>query len=234
MQSQTQGEQIRVTAKKRDDLQAVIAAVQGARLRHPAAVRQLPATDDRAARRRDLRPVGRRRAQTQALRAQAGDAVRRRRVRREQVRHGPAAQRVDDVGRRLGRVDVRRDALGTGLELLERPGQRLAGAQQPGGRRVRLVLAAAADRRLDQRRGDRAPGSASAAPTNGLLSPSSERPPPPKISAQRAMRGDERDAHGDRRGDRADEDVAVAHVGELVGEHALDLVPGQRAAAGPR
>jgi len=32
--SQTQGEQLRITGKKRDDLQAVI-AVQGRRLRHP-------------------------------------------------------------------------------------------------------------------------------------------------------------------------------------------------------
>ena len=32
-------------------------------------------------------------------------------------------------------------------------------------------------------------------------------------------------AGGDRRGHRADQDVAVADVGQLVGEHATDLVP---------
>ena len=39
--SQTQGDQVRVTGKKRDDLQAVIAAPQGGRPRHPPAVHQL-------------------------------------------------------------------------------------------------------------------------------------------------------------------------------------------------
>ena len=46
VQSQTQGDQLRVTGKKRDDLQAVIAALQGRRLRHPAAVRELPGLAD--------------------------------------------------------------------------------------------------------------------------------------------------------------------------------------------
>ena len=40
--SQTQGDQVRVTGKKRDDLQAVIAAAQGRRPRHPPAVHELP------------------------------------------------------------------------------------------------------------------------------------------------------------------------------------------------
>ena len=42
IQSQTQGEQVRVTGKKRDDLQAVIAEAQGRRPRHRPAVQQLP------------------------------------------------------------------------------------------------------------------------------------------------------------------------------------------------
>ena len=40
--SQTQGDQVRVTGKKRDDLQSVIAAPQGGRPRHPPPVHQLP------------------------------------------------------------------------------------------------------------------------------------------------------------------------------------------------
>ena len=40
--SQTQGDTVRVTAKKRDDLQAVIALLKGADLGDPAAVQQLP------------------------------------------------------------------------------------------------------------------------------------------------------------------------------------------------
>ena len=42
IQSQTQGDQVRVTGKKRDDLQAVIAVVEGRRLRDPPPVQQLP------------------------------------------------------------------------------------------------------------------------------------------------------------------------------------------------
>ena len=41
-----------------------------------------------------------------------------------------AAERVDDVGRRLRGVDVHRHLLGVGVDLLERPGQRLAVAEQ--------------------------------------------------------------------------------------------------------
>ena len=42
VQSQTQGDQVRVTGKKRDDLQAVIAEAEGRRPRHRPAVQQLP------------------------------------------------------------------------------------------------------------------------------------------------------------------------------------------------
>ena len=56
--SQTQGDQLRVTGKKRDDLQEVIAEVQGGGLRDPAAVQQLPGLSRRgrgAERRRQRR-----------------------------------------------------------------------------------------------------------------------------------------------------------------------------------
>ena len=49
--------------------------------------------------------------------------------------------------------------------------------------------------------------------------------PPPNMAPHIAMRATKRDAHGDGGGDRADEDVAVADVAELVGEHAAQLVP---------
>src|SRR5207253_2600788 len=39
--------------------------------------------------------------------------------------------------------------------------------------------------------------------------------------------GHERDPHGHGRGDRADEDVPVLDVADLVGQHALQLVPRQ-------
>ena len=42
VQHQVQGEQLRVTGKKRDDLQAVIAKLKEERLRHPPPVRELP------------------------------------------------------------------------------------------------------------------------------------------------------------------------------------------------
>ena len=64
VQSQVQGEQLRVTGKKRDDLQARDRRAQGARLRHPAAVLQLPGLTRRATRssrsgcRRRARPRG--------------------------------------------------------------------------------------------------------------------------------------------------------------------------------
>ena len=42
VQAQIQGDQLRVTGKKKDDLQAVIALLKGSRLRHRAAVHELP------------------------------------------------------------------------------------------------------------------------------------------------------------------------------------------------
>ena len=48
VQSQVQGEQLRVTGKKRDDLQSGDRGAEGARLRHPAAVRELPRLTGRA------------------------------------------------------------------------------------------------------------------------------------------------------------------------------------------
>ena len=46
--------------------------------------------------------------------------------------------------------------------------------------------------------------------------PRSSRRPPPKIIDQRAMLREHHDGAGERRGDRADQDVAIRHVRELV------------------
>ncbi len=66
---------------------------------------------------------------------------------------------------------------------------------------------------------------ATASTTSGL-------PPAPVAAAEhRRVHRDlrhERDRRGDRGGDRADQDVTVLHVHQLVGHHALDLVSGQR------
>ena len=49
-------------------------------------------------------------------------------------------------------------------------------------------------------------------------------PPPPKIAPHITMRARNVIAERDGRGDRADEDVVVAHVRDLVREHAAQLV----------
>ena len=76
VQHQVQGEQLRVTGKKRDDLQAAIAAAARARLRRAAAVQRTSAT------------VGARQDRPDRVRvlvAQTGDALLGRRVGAEQV-----------------------------------------------------------------------------------------------------------------------------------------------------
>ena len=111
--SQTQGDQIRVTGKKRDDLQAVIAALQGRGLRHPPPVRELPGLTGRRRARLRARLAGSRDGRLSgahsrlapapvaeaAMRSSVGGWV----VEQVLERHscGPV-QRVDDVHRGLG------------------------------------------------------------------------------------------------------------------------------------
>ncbi len=107
----------------------------------------------------------------------------------------------------------------------ERPGQRLAGAEQLGGAPVGVELPAAGDGHLEQagrergqdRGGDEQDDGAGAVV---VVAAAEHRAPHRHV-------GDEGDGGGDRGGDRADQDVAVLHVHQLVGQHAL--APGRGA-----
>ena len=109
IQSQTQGEQLRVTGKKRDDLQAVIADPEGRTTSASRCSSRTSGTEPRT----PAAPRGYQ-AFCQSPAAEAGDAVLDRRVGAEQVAelHLATGQRVDDVRLGLGRVDVHRDWLG--------------------------------------------------------------------------------------------------------------------------
>ena len=95
-------------------------------------------------------------------RPEAADALGGRRVGREQAGHVGAAaallalgEGVVDPGVRLRRADLHRPLLGDDLDVLEGPGERLAGAEQLGGAPVGLELARPAHRHLHQPGGDR-------------------------------------------------------------------------------
>src|SRR5579859_1360537 len=94
---------------------------------------------------RRLRGAGLELAVVDALRgvvlAQAADPLHERRVRREQVLDALAAERMDDVERRDGRVDLQWHGLHALLQRLERLGQRLAGAEDARAGRVGEELA---------------------------------------------------------------------------------------------
>ena len=90
---------------------------------------------------------------------QPGDPLGHRRVGREQVGDPARAERVRDHQVRGGgdrALRVERHRLGAHLDLAQRAGQRERVLGQPGTGLVGLVLAAAADRELDQRGRDRA------------------------------------------------------------------------------
>ena len=86
VQAQIQGDQLRVTGKKKDDLQAVIALLKAGGLRHRPAVHQLPLTLRRRPRRPRAEPArrGRRRA---------ASTERRRAPRTDRRRTGPRGRR---------------------------------------------------------------------------------------------------------------------------------------------
>ncbi len=86
-------------------------------------------------------------SRARVVRAEAGDPLLGGGVGPEQVGepHLATGERVHDVGLGLGRGDVHRDPPRGDLELLERPGERLAGAEELGPGAVRLELAAAAE-----------------------------------------------------------------------------------------
>ena len=138
---------------------------------------------------------------------------------------GLGLERVDDVVRGLARVHTRRDPLRVHLQALQRLGQGTAVADQLGRRRIGLELPAAADSGLDhgsRDRGQDGQGQLAEGIAVAVAAAAREHRPP------HGDMGDERHRHADGRGHRADQDVAVADVGQLMGQHPADLVPAHR------
>ena len=117
---------------------------------------------------------------------------------------------------------------GRHLELLERAGERLGIADDARAGIVGAVLARARDRQLNQRGGDR---------RQDDQQQLAERVAVAVVAATHAaedhgpLRGvrQQGDGTSDRGGDARDQNVVVADVAELVGEHALKLVACQDA-----
>ena len=119
------------------------------------------------------------------------------------------------------------------LEGLERIGERLAVADQGGAGGIREVLALPRDGQLqdhrrDRRDDDRRQRAEHAERVVAVVGAAAEDHP------ELQDVGDGRDRRGDHRGDRADEDVAVLDVGELVREHGADLILRAGTCAAPR
>ena len=125
------------------------------------------------------------------------------------------------IGRCSAMASMRRSALASGC----------AGAEQLGGAAVGLELAGSRHRHLDQRRGDRREDRGGEHDQRvGVATVA--------VAAAEHRRVDrhlrhERDRRGDRGGDRADQDVAVLDVHQLVRHHALDLVGRERLQQAP-
>ena len=129
-------------------------------------------------------------------------------------------QGVDDVVARLVGVDGRRDAVGVGLELLQRLGEGFARAEQPCRRLVGLELTAATHGGLDEHRRDRGEQREGELTNRVAITVVAAEQRPPHHHA-----GREGDPHADGGSHRPDEDVAIADVGEFVGEDAAYLLP---------
>ena len=163
---------------------------------------------------------------------QAGDALLGGGVGAEHAGHAGAAaalqlvQRIVDVGLCLGgatTIGVRAASISMRSSAF---GQSVAAAEQFGGTAVGLELARAADRHLDERRGDgreqRHQQHRHRVGAVLVVAAAAEH------AGEHRHLGDVADCRGDGRGHRADEDVAVLHVHQLVGHHALDLVARHR------
>src|SRR5687767_14863984 len=94
-------------------------------------------------------------AESRAHLPEAADALLDRRVGGEQARDPTTRERLHDVQRLGGLVDLHRDRLRPLLEPQERGSQRLGIAADLGPGRIGRVLALARDRELDQRSSDR-------------------------------------------------------------------------------
>ncbi len=88
---------------------------------------------------------------------------------------------------------------------------------------VGLVFAGAGDRHLQQQRGEGAE-EGDDEEDDGVGAAFAIICAPPTMAPQRRQVHEHGERAGDGGGDRTDEDVAVAHVRQLVGDHALELL----------
>ena len=234
VQHQVQGDQLRVSGKKRDDLQTAIGELRDHDFGIPLQFIELPRLTERARPARSGSAAARLTVDA-AGRGAWGIVASARPCRRAMrsvggcVRRGWRSCTLRPLSGLMmyavacGRVHVHRHLLGVRLDLLERPGQRLAVADAARRReRSAWYSRERRQRHLDAAPPRSGPGSPwRAAPK--MLPPSSS-PPPPKIAPHIAMRAMNVMPIGDRGRDRPDQDVAVADVAELVGEHAAQLV----------
>jgi hypothetical protein len=129
-----------------------------------------------------------------------------------------AGERVDDVLVRLGGLHRHGHGGGRSFQLGKGAGQRFPAAGEAGTGAVGFVLAAAGQGHLQQGRSyrgeQRRDEQGQRVGMAVLVVVASES------GAPHGHVGHEADAGGDRRGDGADEHVAIGDVGELMGEHA--------------
>ena len=147
-----------------------------------------------------------------------------RRMRREERRHPRPGERVRDVERCRRGIDRDRDGLDTTLEGLERVRERAPFAEQLRGGRVGEILALPRDGELQDHRRDRRDEDRRQRADDAeraVVLVAAEQP------AELEEVRDCRDCGADHRGDRRHEDVPVQHVGELVREHAANLLAGE-------
>ena len=140
-----------------------------------------------------------------------------------------ASERLDDEHVRRRRVGVERNPLRHGVDLLQRLGQpvRVAGDLRAAG--VRRELARARNRHLDEHRGQRRQDDRRE--QRDRVVPAIAALAAPAVPAEdggvlRHAR-EHHDRRGERRGDGADEDVAMLHVRQLVRNDAFELGVGQ-------
>ncbi len=159
--------------------------------------------------------------------AKALDALLYRWMRREQLceRCAAAGQWIDYVFALLCGLHVHRDATGSLVELLEGAGERLAVADELGPHAVCLELPRPGDRHLDhagRKRGE------------DHHQQSGERVAVVIVAAEEEGEvGEVADRRGDGSRNRADQDVVVLDVGELVGENSSHLVWAEDLGAAP-
>ncbi len=141
---------------------------------------------------------------------------------REQIVHPAVGQRIDDEQMRGRRIALRArvlDLLRGAGNLDQRRGERVGPPADMGAELVGGVFARAADRHLHQhgrdRREDHHGDGADHAEAVVVVAMAAEEQPELRQHGDRA---------GDGRGDRHDQRVAVADMGELVGDHAGDFL----------